>query len=640
LLRREYEWLGNRAKLVNLCCISSAVCYCRFVRNGRVFLLLFVTQLLAAIPALSMDRVRQETGVDAAVLKYGVTGSNVLVAILDRGIDWKHPDFRNADGSTRIEFIYDLTDNSGSNAPGNIFGVGTIYSKAQINGALSLSTNLNTRDAIGHGTTSTGIACGNGRGNALYRGIAPGAKIIAVKLVSDGAPAHDSEPAEAAFYDPSLIPAAIDFVTNKAAALGLPCVMFLNIGSVIGPTDGTSRLARKIDATVGAGKPGLVFVTGTSDDGGATNRVGGALTNGGSVQIQIQKEVSGSLYFDLWYQESDRFNVRIFTPTAGTFGPYTAPASPAAYDVQSTAQFLYYHLGRDMDFFEAANSKRELWIRLDGAVGLYRIELFGASVVDGRFDATLNPSRFDSSGSPVSRFLNFAAPGSIWDGAAASNNVCPNSYVIRTNYTDIDGIPRTLNQGVVGDLWKGSGVGPTFDGRLGVDVSAPADALITTYNPKSWWATFRFNLIQGGNTNYGLASAVSAANPIVTGIILLLLEMDPTLDAVQIRDYLRQTAKTDALTGTVPNTSWGYGKVNALGALDLLHNDLTRLRFTMPDSSTLRLTARGQPGKTYRLEETTNFTAWVTVATNVAGTNSFLFDRTIVATPKFYRLAR
>jgi subtilisin family serine protease len=135
---------------------------------------------------------------------------------------------------------------------------------------------------------------------------------------------------------------------------------------------------------------------------------------------------------------------------------------------------------------------------------------------------------------------------------------------------DIDGIQRSVNEGDIGDLWLGSGVGPTFDGRLGVDVSAPGDRLVTTYGPTSYNATFRFNLIQGGNGVYGIFSAVSGASPIVTGIVALMLELKPDLDAVQVKQILQQSARSDNFTGTTPNTHWGYGKVDALNALTLV----------------------------------------------------------------------
>ena len=41
--------------------------------------------------------------------RFGLTGKGVIVAILDSGIDYSHPDFRNADGSTRILALYDET---------------------------------------------------------------------------------------------------------------------------------------------------------------------------------------------------------------------------------------------------------------------------------------------------------------------------------------------------------------------------------------------------------------------------------------------------------------------------------------------------------------------------------------------------
>ena len=133
-------------------------------------------------PLKAMDLARAETRTDLAVSTYGVSGQNVIVAILDRGIDWKNNDFRNDDGTTRIKYIFDLTDNTGATAPGNTYGVGTIFTESQITAALNGGTQIATRDAVGHGTTTSGIAAGNGRNstNRKYRGIAPNATIIMV----------------------------------------------------------------------------------------------------------------------------------------------------------------------------------------------------------------------------------------------------------------------------------------------------------------------------------------------------------------------------------------------------------------------------------------------------------------------------
>ena len=508
----------------------------------------------------ALDRVRVETRVDQAVAALGVSGAGVIVAILDRGIDWESNDFRNDDGTTRIAYIFDLSDDSGAADPRNAYGRGTIYTRRQIDRALVAGTMLATRDAVGHGTTTTGIAAGNGRNSAdrKYRGIAPDATIIAVKVVAgEGA----NEPH---FYDPAALPLAIDFVADKARELSLPVVMLLNLGSIGGPTDGTSALSRKIDETVGPDHPGVVFVTGTGDDGipsKTQNRAAGDVPNRGRRDLRFALD-GGTGDLEVWYDRRRGFAVSIDTPKE-TLGPFP----PSRFESTGTGVQVFHYRGGD-DFYGSENRKRLLFIRFDGAAGAgdYSLRLHhvaGSAGSSIHFDASLN-TPFGKSG----RFLNFVTPGSIWDGATAFRNVAPNSYVIRTRWNDIDGIDRRLvDEGEVGELWTGSSVGPTVDGRTGVDVSAPGDRIVAPYAPRSYWASFRWNLIVDGGGLYGMAGAVSAAAPVVTGIIALMLQVDPTLDADTVKRILQATARADRFTGPTPNPLWGHGKVDAYEAL-------------------------------------------------------------------------
>ncbi len=130
----------------------------------------------------------------------GLTGKGVLIGIIDSGLDWKHPDFINPDGTTRIVMLWDSTDQSfeesgiGSAPP---YGgkLGTVYDRAAIDAALSGSGTVNSRDTGGHGTMVASVAGGNGRaaGNnaETYAGVAPGAEFVIVKqgtaTVSDAA---------------------------------------------------------------------------------------------------------------------------------------------------------------------------------------------------------------------------------------------------------------------------------------------------------------------------------------------------------------------------------------------------------------------------------------------------------------------
>ena len=128
--------------------------------------------------------------------------------------------------------------------------------------------------------------------------------------------------------------------------------------------------------------------------------------------------------------------------------------------------------------------------------------------------------------------------------------------------------PRVcLVKGTLASCGPAAAWDPRLTGRLGVDVSAPGDRVVTTFAPRSHWATFPHLLIEDGGGLYGLAGAVSAAAPIVTGIIALMLEVDPTLDALSVKRILQETARSDEFTGPTPNPLWGHGKVDAFEAL-------------------------------------------------------------------------
>lgn len=111
-----------------------------------------------------------------------LSGEGVLIAILDSGIDYTHPDFRNPDGSTRIAYLWDQTIPNSSSSPfSDIYPVGTFYSREEINAALLASSDseryrlVPSTDLSGHGTHVAGIAAGKS-------GVAPRSDLLVVKL--------------------------------------------------------------------------------------------------------------------------------------------------------------------------------------------------------------------------------------------------------------------------------------------------------------------------------------------------------------------------------------------------------------------------------------------------------------------------
>jgi minor extracellular serine protease Vpr len=76
-------------------------------------------------------------------------------------------------------------------------------------------------------------------------------------------------------------------------------------------------------------------------------------------------------------------------------------------------------------------------------------------------------------------------------------------------------------------------------------------------------------LVIDGKGLYGNAGAVSAANPMTTGVIALMLQLDPKLDALTAKKILQQASRADKFTGKTPNPNWGYGKLDVYNALKL-----------------------------------------------------------------------
>lgn len=65
----------------------------------------------------------------------GLTGKGILVGVVDSGVDFFHPDFRNEDGSSRILRLWDQSVNGN---PPNGYTKGTEYTKEEIDEALVL----------------------------------------------------------------------------------------------------------------------------------------------------------------------------------------------------------------------------------------------------------------------------------------------------------------------------------------------------------------------------------------------------------------------------------------------------------------------------------------------------------------------
>ncbi|WP_433042979.1 S8 family serine peptidase [Dactylosporangium sp. CS-033363] len=208
------------------------------------------------------------------------TGRDVLVAIIDTGIDFTHPAFMRQltpAPATRIVRIWDqgLLPSSLAECPPvtsllSADPYGREFTDAHIDAALTGGPPVPHRDCEGHGTHVAAIAAGGTLfppgGAATYVGVAPEAGIIAVKLVDVPAPIQfrlaNGFGGEVGFT--TRVHDAIIYCLRTARALGKPIVVSMSVGSDELPGDGLDDDARWIDDRLDPAVPAgdLQFPTG------------------------------------------------------------------------------------------------------------------------------------------------------------------------------------------------------------------------------------------------------------------------------------------------------------------------------------------------------------------------------------------
>jgi minor extracellular serine protease Vpr len=510
----------------------------------------------------------------------GLTGKGVIVAILDTGIDWRHPDFRRPDGTSRILYLYDPFDDSwsrsagGSEPPFSVQGrrLGTLYTRQQITAALKGRGKVNSPDLHGHGTACAGVAAASGRATArgvpagTYAGVAPEADLIAVRVMPEG---HTEEIYP--YYE------AVRWVAETARRLGKPCVISMSLGGHFSAHDGTEAAEQVIDRLVGPGSAGLAVCVAAGNEGNygfhagqvfGPRRPGQQDIESEGIQLHVTGATTLTAYFDhgddwgLAIGGQDRFLVNeagetVYAllyrdPKAGFSARLSAPAKePADFDA-----WLRDYVGAERQ----SEKTDQLVVVLPP--GSYELIGFAASarVKSGRFDLYVPNYHAASFGRGVESRFMVGSPGN------AGNVITVASYDFRGSWQNLGG-QYTFYNLRPGDLSGYSSPGYRRDGFRKPDITAPAQYAISSLARECKMGK---GYGDAHVTRDGLHIAwngTSAATPYIAGVVALMLQKNPRLNAAQIKRILTRTATRDEFTGATPNPRWGFGKVNPAAAL-------------------------------------------------------------------------
>lgn len=247
------------------------------------------------------------------------SGKGVLIGFVDTGIDYRHPAFRKSDNTTKIISIWDQNIKSLERYPDGLY-YGTEYNSEEINFALQKEDPLSvipSTDDIGHGTMMAGIACGTRNDENNFRGIAPEAELIIVKLkpakqylkeillIPDGIPC----------YQENDIMAGVEYLNRIAAKYNKPIVICLGVGNNIVDHAGL-RIGSKFYARIGE-KPGCVFLAAAGNEANRQNHYYGNITGNSIsdfVELQIAKDDPGFM-IQFWGISPNFFWIDIYLPS-------------------------------------------------------------------------------------------------------------------------------------------------------------------------------------------------------------------------------------------------------------------------------------------------------------------------------------
>ncbi|MBL4655328.1 MAG: S8 family peptidase [Bacteroidia bacterium] len=512
------------------------------------------------------DSMRVQANIDSIYaglgeLLQGYDGTGVVIGMIDYGIDYDHADFKDAGGNTRIKYFWD-TDQAGT-APA-MYGYGNECDSTEI----ALGTCGATKGS--HGTTTTGIAAGNGSEDSTYRGVAPGVDIIMVDVASGN------------------LTDACNYIFAMADSLGKPCIINVSttfesrphdvlIAGNSGAHDGSDLASLALSNLLNA-KKGRALVCAAGNDGnyqpfhlGYNVEADSSFTwfryNGNTL-------IGQGLFFELWADTNNFKGIQYCLGMDKVNGGYSFRGKTPYHSVSDNlnANLVDSIKSKSGNFLAKVN----FWMELKG--DKYFMQMYAAlGDIDSsqyhfrwmtKGSGTFDVWSYDSLSYEILELSEIVPSTEIPDSATFPEIVRYKAPDVKKSIlSGFTSSPDVLSIGIynsktatVGELAAISARGYNLKGDVKPDVCAPAGSIMSPN-------------VGGGYTSKN--GATSYSSPVVAGIAALYLDKYPTASYKDINRAIRMSATEDSFTGTTPNTDWGYGKVDGYRALTMFAPTLT-----------------------------------------------------------------
>lgn len=477
-----------------------------------------------------------------------LTGFGTLICMIDTGIDYTNPIFRDELGNTRIEAIWDQTLQEGKRPEGFLYG--SEYTKEQINLALRSENPLEivpSMDENGHGTALASVAAGSSAGlaggaggvtggagavPAGFQGAAPEAELVIVKLkpAKNYLKEYYLVPEQAIAYQENDIMLAVKYCDRYVRLFQRPAVICIGLGTALGDHNGTSPLSVYLNK-ISLKRNRTVVVCG-GNEGNTAGHFRGSLPNADNVEIRVAEGNKG-FFMELWGKRTNVLNVGLRSP-----GGEVIPPIPLGLRQSITFGFVYERTEVTIysTLVEPTTGEELIYFRImDPTPGIWTIRVIGQSNLRGGiFDLWLPIAQFQSA--PV-YFLSPDPDVTLTEPAMASDVISVSAY-------------QPSNASFYIDSSRGFSRANAYR----PDLSAPGVDIPTVY---------------GKQSGTGFAAALTA------GAVAQLMQWAVVernnifADGRVIKGYLVRGAKRESDI-VYPSEEWGFGRLDMAGVFTSL----------------------------------------------------------------------
>ncbi len=497
------------------------------------------------------------------VLPQGYRGEGVLLGMIDDGIEWQHPDFLNANGSTRILHLWDQ-NSTDANYFEPYFSYGASWD------SMDLNRYQCTHLAGDHGSHVMGTAGGNGLASGKFVGIAPEADIACV-----------------AIRNSSFLSSFVDglyYIFRQADTTGKPCVVNSSVGAYTSGHDSQDLYAQLVENILEV-KPGRALIQAGGNARAFAMHLGATLQNS-TTKTWFSKS-TGSYYTDfaLYADTSDfqqiDFSLQLINPTT-----YQVEAQTNRYNILRDFN-IAGNVGqvRQILFNNPDGQAVELEIYVDQYEDSYEVYFrIGSSINNGYWQLTTQGTgKYDIWSEPsltgTAQMLqdinvpHYNSPDSIqsivgyW--TTSDKVITVGAYQNRDYHIDYagDSIALYTTGFPKSGIAAFSSLGPTRKGDPKPDITAPGGQVLSAFSISTlnfYRQTLNPRLNQDGWHVVNRGTSMSA--PMVAGAVALYLQCKPYANYADIKQALQNSARLDsfvfAQNFALPNIHWGYGKLD------------------------------------------------------------------------------